>query len=100
MTKRIYSNGCVMKLKNKKVGVATLSDSHLGLIFTKLCSSSDEANCSEGVLEVLKDKVKVTRVILSNDAAFALYQALGEMITLDRIPKDCLNLDLPEKSKL
>jgi hypothetical protein len=95
MRKRMYPNACEMKMKNKRVAVCNLDDKHLGLLFTRLCDSPEEANCTDGLIEVEKDKIKITRVILSNESAFALYQALGEIITLDRIPQDCLTLDIP-----
>ena len=93
MQKRIYANACTMKLKNRRVSVFNMNDKEIQFQFVRLCDTPEEASCTEGLIYVVRDKIKITNISLSNESALALYYALGEKLTLANIPKEYLILE-------
>ena len=69
-----YLNATICKLENKRCEVEDLPDNDIALIFKIL--DKEDAKTARSHHTVFKDKVAVTMIRLSEEAAIALYECL------------------------
>jgi hypothetical protein len=69
-----YLNATIGKLDNKSCTVEDLHDNDVGLIFKIL--DKEDAKTPRSHHTVIKDKVAVTRIRLTEEAAIALFECL------------------------
>ena len=76
---RSYANVTIMKFNNRRVIVQDLDKNDIGLMF-KIMIGKDEPIESENLVTIKKDKVRVTALRISEEAAIALYVALEQQL--------------------
>lgn len=72
-----YNNATECKFKNRRVAVIKDDSSKDLYIQFKILTDKESANTPSAAHDVIKDKIKITTVRLSNEAAKALYISLG-----------------------
>jgi len=75
-----YNNGIVFKFKNTRVAVGTLSDHEDYIIEFKTLSNDPS---KRALHKVLKDKIVITGLKISPEAAFSLMVGLQELLIKD-----------------
>lgn len=78
-----YPNATSVKSNNRRVVVEELDneDKDIGLCFKILCSKEDAAIPSAHH-RVIKDRLKITSIRISEKAAISLYIALGRQLSI------------------
>ncbi len=77
----VFSNAETVKIKNSRITVASLQEKDYGIVFKIL---SDDTS-PRAMHSVKKDKVVITGIRISKNAAFALLVALQERLKADGI---------------
>ena len=75
-----YNNATKVKFKNRRVIVEDIDKNDVGICFKIVCSKED-AIVPSASHRVVRDKVKITGIRISEDAAIALYHALGRQLS-------------------
>ena len=71
-----YNNASVVKLKNRRIRVSSLSD-NVNIIEIKKLVNKGESETPHSCHAVISDRIVVTAIKISNEAALALFHTLG-----------------------
>lgn len=78
---RNFSNATVMKFDNRRVNVEQLKDGSIGLVFKIMATPEYTEKVPPPSYEIRRGKIVVTKVRISEEAAFALYHAIAHQLS-------------------
>ena len=81
-----YKDATKVKFKNRRVIVEDIDNNDVGICFKIVCSKED-AVVPSASHRTLRDKIKITCIRISEDAAIALYHALGRRLSNRKMPE-------------
>lgn len=76
-----YRNATAVKFDNRRVSVEIIDNGGFGLCFKRICTP-EEVDVPSALHEVVRGKLKITKLRISRDAALALYHSLQRILSL------------------